>query len=633
MNPYLNRVMIQDPKQFFGRRSEVRRILARLGADRPQSISVVGERRIGKSSLLYHLTCREVQERHLTDRSSLVIVFLDFQQLRNITIEDFFGLLLSEIGRACSETPDAGPPSYRSFQVLLEGFRRRKRRLILLFDEFQAITSNPAFNIEFYSYLRSMANNYAVAYVTSSNIELQRLCYSSNISDSPFFNIFSNFYLKAFERDEASELISKPSDERGVPLGAYADEIIGMAGLFPFYLQIACSIYFECLKGDPDKPLDREEIKARFVEEAGPHFDYFWEHEAPECQVVLEKLARGEQAEPEETHICQTLHRKGYLAREQEKFRLFSPVFADRIRMLASGPSRAARAFTASASGGSFPVGPGVRVNQYQILRKAGEGGMGIVYEAEDTALSRKVALKFIKPDRVQDELPRKRFLQEARSAACLSHPAIASVYELFEYGKRLGLALEWIDGSTLKQRILKEGRIKSDQLMTWMVEALDGLEEAHSHGIVHRDINPSNLMLTLHDHIKIMDFGLARSGGLGVENTQTALTLAGTLMGTIDYMSPEQAQGIPADLRSDLFSLGVVFFEGLTGILPFAADSTIGKLQAIIHTPVPPLSRYGVERSGLLEPILNRMLAKSPDKRHGSAAELRADLQKLVTI
>ena len=631
MNPYLNRVMIQDPKQFFGRRSEVRRVLARLGADRPQSISIVGERRIGKSSLLYHLTCRDVQERHLSDRSSLVIVFLDFQQLRNLTVEAFFTLLLAQIRQAYSEAPDTGTPGYRSFQALLDNFRRQNKKLILLFDEFQAITSNPAFNIEFYSYLRSMANNYAVAYVTSSSIELQRLCYSSNISDSPFFNIFSNFYLKTFEKEEALELICRPSEEQGVSLRPYSDEIFGMAGFFPFYLQIACSVYFDCLKADSEQMLDREEITARFLEESGPHFDYFWEHAAPECQSVLTRLAQGEQPNPQEIHICQTLLRKGYMVHEKDgHYKLFSPLFADHIRTLASASAHAMRAFSTDGSSGSHPIGPGIRVHQYQILRKAGEGGMGVVYEAEDTALNRKVALKFIKPDLVQDELPRKRFLQEARAAASLNHPAITSIYELFEYGKHLGLAMEWIEGLTLKQRILNEGRIGLSALMMWMIEALDGLEEAHGQGIIHRDINSSNLMISMHEHVKIMDFGLARSRGAEIEKTQTAITIAGTLMGTIDYMSPEQAQGAPVDARSDLFSLGIVFFEGLTGKLPFASDSSYAKLQAIVHKPTPSLSQYGIENANTLDLMMTKLLAKSPAKRHSCAAELREDIKKL---
>jgi serine/threonine-protein kinase len=631
MNPYLNRVMIQDPKHFFGRRAEVRRILARLGADRPQSISVVGERRIGKSSLLKYLTCPEVQDRHMVDRSSLAIVFLDFQQLRTISVEQFFDFLLVRIGQVSGEASAQGPHGYAAFQGLLETFRSRNRKLVLLLDEFQAITTNTAFNIEFYSFLRSMANNYAVAYVTSSSVDLQRLCCSSDISDSPFFNIFSNLYLRTFERDEALELITRPSEENGAPLRAYADEIIRLAGLFPFYLQIACSIYYDSLRGDPAQELNREEIKNQFLEEAGPHFEYFWEHAAPECQSLLENLAHDRQPEPAEAHVCQSLLRKGYLAQEGERWKLFSAAFGEHIRVAESAAAQKVRMFTPSASTSNYPIGPGVRVLQYQIQRKAGEGGMGVVFQAEDTALGRKVALKFVKPAMVQDDMSRRRFLQEARSAAGLNHPAIASVYELFEYGPHLGLALEWIEGTTLKQRMLRDGRIPLGQAVVWMCEALDGLGEAHAHGIVHRDINCANLMLTAQDHVKIMDFGLAHSRGAALDKTLTAITAAGALMGTIDYMSPEQARGIPVDSRSDLFSLGVVFFEALTGELPFRGESAIDTLQLIAHKPAPSVRSYGIERAEAVDRLLQKLLSKSTDQRHGSAAQLKADFEKLL--
>ncbi len=631
MNPYLNRVMIQDPRHFFGRRSEVRRILARLGADRPQSISIVGERRIGKSSLLTYLTCPEVQDRHQVDRSSLAIVFLDFQQLRTISVEDFFDFLLGRIRHVSGEGPAAASHGYAAFQGLLENFRGRSKKLVLLFDEFQAITTNTAFNIEFYSFLRSMANNYAVAYVTTSSVDLQRLCCSSDISDSPFFNIFSNLYLKTFERDEALKLISEPSEENGVPLRKYAGKIMDLAGLFPFYLQIACSIYFDNLRGDPGQELDREEIKSRFQEEAGPHFDYFWEHAAPECQSLLENLAHDRPPDPSEMHVCQGLVRKGYLAQDGERWRLFSSAFAEHIRVAANASAQKVRMYTPAGSAPNHPIGPGVRVHQYQILRKAGEGGMGVVFLAEDTALGRKVALKFVKPAMVQDDMSRRRFLQEARSAAGLNHPAIALVYELFEYGPHFGLALEWIEGTTLKQRILKAGRIELCQAVAWMTEALDGLGDAHEHGIIHRDINSSNLMVTAQNHVKIMDFGLAHSRGVEIEKTLTAITAAGALMGTIDYMSPEQARGVPVDIRSDLFSLGVVFFEALTGKLPFKEESAIDTLQAIARKPVPSLGSYGIERGDSVDRLLQRLLAKSPDMRYCSAAELRVEFEKLL--
>ncbi len=628
MNPYLNRVMIQDPKQFHGRRSEVRRILSRIGAERPQSVSLVGDRRIGKSSLLFYLTFPDAQAPHVQNVASLITVFLDFQQLRNITLEDFFVHLLVHIRRKWADAPEIGPPGYWAFQGLLESLRRQQKKLILLFDEFQAITTNAAFNAEFFSYLRSMANHYEVAYVTSSNIELQRLCYSSDISDSPFFNIFSNFYLRPFDRADACDLIMLPSAEQGVPLAGFQNEIIELAGLFPFYLQIACSLYFDAVSTEPSQRPRREEILGRFLEESTPHFDYFWEHSTPECQALLEKVSRGESMNPEEMYLGQELQRRGYLVQRGERTEVYSPIFADYIRKLACRTVRTIQDFS---SGGSGSLGPGVRVNQYLILRKAGEGGMGVVYEAEDTALCRKVALKFIRPILIREDAPRKRFLQEARAAACLNHPAIAAVHELFEHGKHFGLAMDWIDGSTLKACILKSGRIALAKLICWMIEACEGLEAAHRKGIIHRDINPSNLMINLQERLIITDFGLAHSQEFGILHGLASITATGELLGTLDYMSPEQACGIAVDCRSDLFSLGVVIFEALTGELPFQGKTAYATLEAIANKPVPSVSRYGISRHSRIDRLIRRLLAKSPSRRHADASELKEDLRALL--
>jgi tRNA A-37 threonylcarbamoyl transferase component Bud32/AAA+ ATPase superfamily predicted ATPase len=630
MNPYLNRVMIQDPNQFYGRQSEVRRIFSRIGGNRPQSISIVGERRIGKSSLLHYLSCREVQERYFAGSSLPVIVFLDFQQLRHFTVEEFFSLLTTRVRQVCAGIPETVTPGYRAFQSLLESFQTMNLRLVLLFDEFQGITTNSAFNIEFYSFLRSMANNYSVAYVTSSSVELQRLCYCSDISDSPFFNIFTNLHLKPFEREEALGLIEKPSEQQGCSLRRFADEILSMAGLFPFYLQIACSIYFDCWNANPDKELDRQEVKERFLEEASSHFSYFWEHTTPEAQAILERLLHEVQPRPEEAYVSQALQRNGYLIHEQEKLRIFSPVFAEYIRMITSSGGRAGR-ILAGAPLPEHPIEPGARVHQYLLLRKAGEGGMGIVYEAQDTTLGRKVAVKFVKPQLLQQDVARKRFLREARTAACLNHPAIASVYELFEYGKHLGLVMEWIDGVTLKQRILKNGRIKYLDLAAWMIEACDGLETAHRQGIVHRDINCNNLMINAVNRIKVTDFGLAKFYTENMLETASSVSGAGALLGTIDYMSPEQVHGGPIDARSDLFCLGVVIFEAISGVLPFRRNSALASMQATVGEPVPLLARYQVERAGEIQGMVNKLLEKSPQRRYASAAEVKAEFEKLL--
>ncbi|MDA2923190.1 protein kinase [Acidobacteria bacterium AH-259-L09] len=630
MNPYLNRVMIQDPEQFYGRRREVARILSRIGTDRPQSVSVVGERRIGKSSLLYHLTWPQIQRQHLRDRSSLVVVLLDFQQLRIVSLQDFFALLLTQIRGVQKDLTDPEKPGYGAFQTILETLGQQGKQLILLLDEFDAITSNSTFDREFFSYLRSMANNYAVAYVTSSKTELQRLCHSSEISDSPFFNIFSNLYLKPFEREEAVKLITSPSEKQGIPLGDFREDIIDLAGLFPFYLQIACSVYFDWLEENPGKAVNLLEIEARFLEEAGPHFEYFWERSSSQCRQVLKQVMNGVQPGPEELYICQKLIREGYLLEEGKQFRIFSRAFPECIRRVESFGDEKRHPPTGRVSPSSRELTPGLRVNQYEVLFKVGEGGMGVVYQAQDTSLQRKVALKVIRPELLDMEISRKRFLQEARAPASLNHPAITSIYELFEYGDQVILVMEWVNGKTLKEKLVEEGGMEWRQLIPWFIEACAGLQVAHERGIVHRDIKSSNLMITSDNHLKILDFGLAKHWEADTV-AATQLTLEGSLLGTLVYMSPEQARADPVDQRSDLFSVGVVLFEGLTGKLPFQRQNAPATLYAIVNEPVPYLGLYQVEDADRLDGLLRKLLQKSPQDRYQTAVELKKDLKKLL--
>jgi eukaryotic-like serine/threonine-protein kinase len=632
MNPYLNRVMIQDLRSFFGRRRELSRIFSRIGVERPQSVSVVGERRIGKSSLLYQLSLPEVQGNFLSDRSSLIVVLVDFQQLRTITLQDFFGILAAQIRRIDPEIAGTDPGSYRAFQLVQERLLARNKRLILLFDEFDAITSNPAFDRDFYAFLRSVANNSAVAYVTSSKTELQRLCHSSSVADSPFFNIFSTLHLRPFEREEALELISRPSREAGIPLESHADDILSLSGFFPFYIQIACSVYFDWFEENPGAEPGIPEIASRFLEEAGPHFEYFWGQCQPECRRFLRSVMKGDQPRQEDTDVCRTLMRDGYVLQEGPRYRMFSRVFLDRVRELDSTPNDATKSTQIDWGGTSRELIQGSRINQYEITRQVQEGGMGIVYQAQDLSLNRKVALKVIKPSLLQVEGTRKRFLQEARLAAALAHPSITSIYELFEYEDRVMLVMEWLDGENLKSKILQEGPQKWRQLVRWMMEACSGLEAAHRQGIIHRDIKSSNLMITAENRLKILDFGLAKQRILEPSPTfDPDFTAHGTIMGTLDYMSPEQACGQAADQKSDLFSLGMVLFEGLTGQLPFRRNSSASTLQAIINEPVPDLALYKVEEAEPFNRILQKLLAKQPDRRYASAAQVEKDLESLL--
>jgi serine/threonine-protein kinase len=622
--------MIQDPDQFFGRSRELNRVLSRLGAERPQSVSVVGERRIGKSSFLNALTWKEIQQRPLGSELTSIIVFLDFQRFHQVTLGDFFQLLEAQIRRSYPGLVDLTDLSgYEAFPRILESLREAQRSLLLLFDEFDSITSNPAFDLDFYSFMRSVANNYSVAYVTSSRIELQQICHSSEVADSPFFNIFSNLYLRPFRKDEALDLIRKPSAREGVPLEKFSENILELAGLFPFYLQIACSVYFECFQEDPEGEHSREDLKEFFLEEAGPHFQYFWEHLEPESKHVMRRILMGGQPGPEDRFICRKLERDGHLVSDGAKFHIFSPAFAEFIRILESSPSLGNGLVNLTSSGVTSSLSAGSQINQYRIVGRAGEGGMGVVYQAEDESLHRKVALKFCHPALCSHELVRRRLQREAVAAASLDHPAITSIHEMFEYSGQLALVLEWIEGRTLREFIVEDGPVDWNRLVPWLTEVCDGLQAAHEKGIIHRDIKSSNLMITEENRIKIMDFGLAKVRELE-ELTTTGLTGEGNLLGTLAYMSPEQAAGGTVDHRSDLFSLGVVFFECLTGKLPFQRDSAPATLHAIGYEPAPYLGLYRVQKADRLEPIVQRLLEKDPKARYSSAQELKKDLQNL---
>src|SRR5204863_4241040 len=247
-NPYLNRVAIKDPEQFFGRAREVSKIFSRIGASRPQSISVVGERRIGKSSLLHYINNPEVRAQHLDQPESYAFAFIDLQQKRRLTLIEFFNELFGQLSiETGDKTLKKVPPTFDSVRASLETFKRERRKLIVLFDEFDAITTNRAFDLEFYSFLRSIANNYDVAYITSSARDLQELCHTQLIADSPFFNIFTNVFLRAFTRKETFDLITRPSAEAGLPLEGYGRRFMEIAGYVPYFLQIVCAAYFDYL--------------------------------------------------------------------------------------------------------------------------------------------------------------------------------------------------------------------------------------------------------------------------------------------------------------------------------------------------------------------------------------------------
>ena len=285
----------------------------------------------------------------------------------------------------------------------------------------------------------------------------------------------------------------------------------------------------------------------------------------------------------------------------------------------------------------------GQTLAQYRIVDKIGEGGMGVVYRAIDLDLGRQVALKVLHTEFMTDEERRKRFLREARTAAAVSHPNIAAIHGVGEHEGVIFIAMELVEGRTLK-RVIREDRPPVDECLRIAIEICEGLTRAHQNGIVHRDLKPENIVMDREGRVKILDFGLAKLSdsasrgraprdSSGLQTISAAVTRDGRILGTVQYMSPEQARGVDLDERSDVFSLGIVLYELITGHAPFHGETITDTLTAILRDPQPAIAAYNPRAPVELERIVAHCLEKAPSDRYQGAGEVLSDLRALKRL
>ncbi len=628
-NPYISRGPVREPGMFFGREHELNEVAAFLRGN--QSVSIVGPRKIGKTSLLFHLM-RPETTRSLGLDEQYLFVYLDCEVLGEGGHEEVFSQFASEISETLVERqlpPEPAveeaiqKPGRLAFERAVRRLNQRGLRVVLMLDEFERISSNGSLDVNFFNALRSAAGRYQMAYVTASAQPLIQLTYSGHsqeILSSPFFNIFAPLYLGLFPLPEAQTLIRQPSQAAGVTFSPEIEELIyTLVGGHPLALQVAC---FHAM----DHSDDPAEIERATTQEMASHFQYYWHNLTPTEQATLRQIEEVAQRASTDTTL------RGILRDLVQK------------SMLVSGPqgyhypSRAWAAFVSAqqptqpqVDGLTTMLMAGTTFGHYEVLEKIGRGGMSEVYKGRHTRLDRVVAIKILPASMATEADFRDRFEREARAVAALRHPNIVQVYDFGDIAGTYYMVMEYIAGKDLSSTIHEQGRLPLEQVVGILAGVSSALDYAHSLGIVHRDVKPSNVLLQATGQAPIFftpiltDFGIAKMRG-----GDTAATKTGLMMGTLNYMAPEQIRSSgEVDGRADVYALGVMIYQMLVGRLPFEADNPGAMMLAHLQQPAPDPREYLPELPSVVARAILRTLEKEPQNRFNTAGEFTAQMSQ----